>query len=384
RDGVGGKAWLFGGAFVLLIAGCLSKEIAFALPLVIVAYEICFFRESWSQRLKSGIASNAGKVIIISVCILLVFAGGLVWSYMDLSEMLHLREPWSNRDFNGIERVLTQPRVQMFYLSLLVWPAPSRLNLDHEFELSRSWLHPWSTLPSWLFWAVICILAIQLARKRPPLGFPVLAYLVLHLIESGPINLEIIFEHRMYLPMCALVLALATALACLPQRLNRRLLIGLLCLWAPLAWGTHERNVTWGELLRFHEDCALKSPNKYRPQFNYGTYMGTRGRYAEAQIALENALRIEPEKSEAHNQLGNVYMMTGQLQKAELAYREAVHLEPANAEAVFNIGLVLEQQGDHRGAVLWYMKFLREVPPRLQWMVPEARKKVIALGGDPG
>jgi hypothetical protein len=52
-------------------------------------------------------------------------------------DSLYWTSTMPSRDFSGVERVLTQGRVQMFYLSLLLWPAPSRLNLDHDFAVSR-------------------------------------------------------------------------------------------------------------------------------------------------------------------------------------------------------------------------------------------------------
>ena len=79
-----------------------------------------------------------------------------------------------HRDFTGYERVLTQGRVQLFYLSLLELPLPSRLNLEHDFELSRSLLEPVTTL--FAVPRLMCILAVtvRLIPSPPARRFPFL------------------------------------------------------------------------------------------------------------------------------------------------------------------------------------------------------------------
>ena len=78
------------------------------------------------------------------------------------------------RDFDALERLMTQLRMEVFYGSLVLWPAPSRLNLAHHFEPSRSLVDPDSTLASGL-----CLAAL---------------YVAIHLLTQHKKNLIITFN----------------------------------------------------------------------------------------------------------------------------------------------------------------------------------------------
>jgi tetratricopeptide (TPR) repeat protein len=260
--------------------------------------------------------------------------------------------------------------VQFFYLSLLLLPLPSRLNLDHDFLVSRSLLDPVTTLPALIGIVAITILAVRAIPSRPRIAFPVLAYLLLHSMEAAPISLEIVFEHRMYLPMTMLALLLALNVGPLTARVGY---VALPLIAALLATATYQRNQVWGDPVAFLTDCAQKSPNKFRPQYNLGTRLGQTGRLNDARIALERALRLDPDHSEAHNQLANVYLISNQQQVAERHYRLAVELNPENAEALFNLAGVLQSQQRFREQREVLEQFVLHAPPYLesqkQWAI---------------
>jgi hypothetical protein len=96
--------------------------------------------------------------------------------------------------------VLTEFRVVFFYLSLFFFPHPARLNLDHDFPLSHSLLDPFTTVLAMGAVVGLVGLAVYLARRERLLSFCVLWFLGNLLIESSVIGLEMVFEHRMYLP----------------------------------------------------------------------------------------------------------------------------------------------------------------------------------------
>ncbi|HSM30715.1 MAG TPA: tetratricopeptide repeat protein [Woeseiaceae bacterium] len=122
--------------------------------------------------------------------------------------------------------------------------------------------------------------------------------------------------HRNRLVLLAALLGIAaiTVFACYPG-----MSAGFYFDDAPnlLAVSTYQRNVVWGDPVSFHRDVAQKSPEKFRQQYTLGTEPGMRGMFDEARIALARALRIRPDGSRAHNQLGNVYLMTHQPRQAE-------------------------------------------------------------------
>ena len=215
------------------------------------------------------------------------------------------------RPFTLPQRVMTEFRVIVFYVSLLILPHPSRLNLDHHFIVSASMVDPVSTLFSMVAIVGAGAVAVVLAKKDRVVSFCILWYLGNLLIESSVIGLEIIFEHRNYLPSMSLVLLLVWLL-CKKIRSGRALLLIFL---RPLAgifsvW-TYQRNLVWEDDLTLWEDCARKSPGKARPVNKYGAALERRGRLEAAARAYRRASQADPSFILPYYNLGKCIAQTG-------------------------------------------------------------------------
>jgi len=350
------------GICLLLAAG--SKETGLLVLPLLLLYEICFHGTAWQAVVRRAVDRAGLSVVVVGGSVFLIAIGWLVWGYA--GEHFYWNETMPGRNFSGMERVLTQGRVQLFYLSLLLWPLPSRLNLDHDFVVSQSLFDPATTLLAFVVIAASIVFAIRSIPARPVLAFPVLGYWLLHSMESGPVNLELVFEHRMYLPMTMLALLLALNVRPQAGKRSRRTYAALMVVGALLAVATYQRNVVWGDPMTFYRDVANKSPGKFRPQYNLGTHLGQSGMYDEARTVLEQAIGIWPESSAAHNQLGTVERMTSRLRQAEEHYRLAIRYEPQNAEALFNLASVLMLQGRYSEQREILRQFVEVAPPYLE------------------
>jgi hypothetical protein len=82
----------------------------------------------------------------------------------------------------------------------MIFPHPSRLNVDYDFSISQSLIDPPSTLLCLLLIAGLIGLALYRAKKGLLLSFAILWFFGNLVIESSVIALDIIFEHRTYLP----------------------------------------------------------------------------------------------------------------------------------------------------------------------------------------
>jgi len=349
RQGGSRAAWLALCGLCFALA-CGSKEIAYMLPVVIAAYELCFRRQSWPRP---GPRFYAG----LGMALLLV--GAVAWAY-DIPGRFQWLEPFEERDFSGYHRVLTQSRVVFFYLSLLVWPAASRLNLEHEFALSTGLLSPWTTALAILAWLAIGAASLRLAATRPRIGFPLLAALLFTLIESGPFSLELVFEHRMYLPCTMLAVLLAMLLFDTPARWRLPACLGIALLAIPLSQQTHLRNQVWADTEAFYRDTAVRSPSKFRPHYSLGTILGREGT-AEAYDFMQRALLIEPDHSMAHTNMGNILVQMGRRDEAIRHYRRALRSDPFNMHAHLNLAQLLEPEKPRRAAE-HYRRFLALAP----------------------
>ena len=119
---------------------------------------------------------------------------------MDYDPIARILSGYKFRDFTLPQRMLTELRVVIFYISLLLWPQPSRLNLDHDFAISYSLVDPLTTLISFAIIIILIAAAILIARREPLLSFGILWFFGNLVIESSVIGLELVFEHRNYLP----------------------------------------------------------------------------------------------------------------------------------------------------------------------------------------
>jgi hypothetical protein len=182
----------FGGMVLTYLLGVFSKENVAILPLFIAFYEFYFF-----QKLDMGPKSRKILLSFVGALLILGVFGLIIWGrrYMNL-----IAEGYEYRTFTMSERVLTQFRVVLYYLTLLIYPHPSRLNLDYDFPISKTLFDPPTTLISILIIAGLVGYSIWKAKKKPVLSFFILWYFGNLLIESSIFPLEMVYEHRLYLP----------------------------------------------------------------------------------------------------------------------------------------------------------------------------------------
>ena len=194
------------------------------------------------------------------------------------------------------QRLLTQPRVVMHYISLLFYPTPGRLNLDYDFPLSYSLFSPVTTFIAITIIIGMLGLALLTARKYRLYSFCILWFLGNLVIESSTIPLEIIYEHRTYLPSMMVILLIVLLLHQAVKK--RRVLIVFLTAVAILfSYWTYERNKVWKNDLTLWTDIQKKNPNKARANSNLGLAYLEKNRLDEAIPVLEKALYLYEQQS---------------------------------------------------------------------------------------
>ncbi|HEX6592495.1 MAG TPA: hypothetical protein VF050_10890 [Moraxellaceae bacterium] len=152
------------------------------------------------------------------------------------------------RDFNALERLLTQGPVLVDYLHKLVLPTFNSGSLFYDnFPVSRSLIQPPATLLAWLFIAGLLALAWKIRQRHPAIAFGLLFYFCGHLMESTVLPLEIYFEHRNYLPQLGLWIALAGAVSLLGKKSLKAIAGTALALWfLLLVFISHNNAWLWG------------------------------------------------------------------------------------------------------------------------------------------
>ena len=299
--------WLwFSGCALAGIFSFGSKQTAATLPFFILLYEWYFFQDLSWPWLKRHILPVAGVMILLGV---------LALTYLGDHPLEKILSGYDKRDFTPFQRVLTEFRVVIFYISLLIWPHPSRLNLDRDFSLSHSLIDPFTTLLCLAAIAGMLVSACCLAKKQRLVSFCIVWFLGNLVIESSVIGLEIAFDHRTYLPFM-LVCLLAVVLL-YPRLRPKWLGTGVLAaVVLTFSFWTYERNGAFRDQITIWGDCVAKSPNKARPHNNLGIFLKRKGRLDEARTLFEKALTLKPEYASAHINLGATLVRQNKLEKA--------------------------------------------------------------------
>jgi Flp pilus assembly protein TadD len=270
-------------------------------------------------------------------------------------------ESYEYRDFTIWERVLTQFRVVVFYISLLLYPLPSRYNLFHHTTTSHSLLDPSSTLFSLLILIGLIGLGIYLAKKHRLISFCILWFFVNLAIESSVYGLEMIFEHRLYLPMFGFSLIVVSLVFHLLSNKRLAIVIGISVIIS-LGAATYIRNRVWQDEITFWSDVISKNPQSPRAHNNLGTALAIQGSTAEAINHFLEALRLNPDHSEAHNNLGIALVRMGKLENAIAHFQAALRMTPRFKGAEDNLKKVLKAKGKFDKAFTEIQEELRRNP----------------------
>jgi hypothetical protein len=181
-----------------------TKENTAVLPIALLLYDLFFI-----QGISAASVRRTLKWAVLPLAVVVTL--GLL--YTDFAVVRGTYEA-GVRPFSPLERLLTQGRILFFYVSLLLYPIPSRLMLLHDIDISRSLFDPWSTLAAIVAILLCLFFAAVKARKYPLLSFAILFFFLNHLVEGTVIPLELIYEHRNYIPSMFFFVPVAFAMVC--------------------------------------------------------------------------------------------------------------------------------------------------------------------------
>jgi len=348
--------FLYAGCIVsgFLSFGC--KEMAVTLPLFIFLYEWFFLRDLKITPLLRN------TIFLVAVLLFFLAVGLVLWN---LDIVGQIEKGYEIRDFTLSERVLTQFRVMMLYLSLIAFPHPGRLSLEHDVHLSTSLLSPPSTLVC-IFIVLFALAATgYMARRYRLAAFCVLWFFGNHLVEGSIIPLELVFEHRNYVPSMMVIFLIVLAMYQLVT--NKKVLIGLLCAVTILCgYWTYQRNFVWTDRITFWRDNIHKAPGLARPHNNLAVALKEKGLFSDAIVHYRETIRLDPSFVEAYYNLGNILLLLGKRKEAVAYYQQAVLLSPGYA--VLQLGLANALFDDFRfeEARVHYLEALRLEPGNME------------------
>ena len=324
------RAVAVGFCFLLALG---SKENAVTLPLTLLLIEVIFFARgsSWRNHGRAILALGIGLTVVLLVCC-------YIWP--DTVRGITLFSGYHDRWFTLRERLLTEARIVPYYLSLIFYPLPQRLSMAHDIALSHSLFRPVSTFFSILLIASLLVISVRRLERNPIFSFAMLFFFLNQLIESTVIPLELIFEHRNYLPSLYIFWPAVSGIEYLVFRTFRDRKIMAVCLQGGLVMlvllfcaGTFTRNSAWRTEATLWSDARYKAPGRARPLFNLGEIAANGQRFdtALADYAGSLSLTVASPKyfrSYTYSKIAGIYRRQGRTAKALAAMKRARQIMP--------------------------------------------------------
>jgi tetratricopeptide (TPR) repeat protein len=336
-------------AFVLALG---SKENAVMLPLSLFFYEILLLQgKGWKLPRR-----RLWHIFMIAVAVFIV---GFGYLYLQGGNIFSFLDGYENRPFTLWQRLLTEGRVLVFYITLLLYPVPNRLNLAHDFDLSLSLVDPLTTLFAFLFIAALIIFAFLKVKRFPLVAFSVLFFFLNHLIESSVLPLELVFEHRNYIPSFFFFVPFTIGFFRLmdhyasKKKMRYVLAVFMVLLLVGYGHSCFIRNEAWKNEGTLWHDALDKVKTLPRIYTNLGRHYQNIGDSSRAALnylkSLEYPARIqEQEHYVANYNLGAIVGERGNTDKAIDYYFRSLMLNPDFAAPYNNLAIIMDKRGNHR------------------------------------
>lgn len=338
-------------AAVLLFAGLLSKENAFALFPVVVASDLAVRtpRAPFAERLR-GLLRERWPLYAALAAAILIYGCLRVWAkdaLLGTDGVRYIENPLI--EAGPAARAATGLWTMLRYVQLLVVPYP--LSVDYSYNQIPV-IDRWSD-PRLLAVAVATLSVVILFRGRRWSRGPVLALAVFLLLLAPVSNVlipigTIMAERLLYLPSVGSCLLAGFGFAAVRARTagsaRRVALVAFALLIALHSALVVARSRDWASDLRLFAAAVAASPNSAKAHYNHGSALADAGETRQAEAALRSAVAIAPAYPEAQNLVGTLLLARGELAEAARAFQAALQSSPDYPPALANLGIVRRRQ----------------------------------------
>lgn len=334
RGRSGGRLWNYL-AVLACALGMASKQVMVVAPVVVLAYDRIFISTSFRQLAKRwpmylGLAATWGI---------------LVWLIM--SNQSGGTAGFANREWTWWSYLATQMGAIAHYLRQVFWPSGQCLDYGWPAAQTVGEIVP----PALLIVALACLTLWALWRKPGMAFLGVAFFLILAPTSSIMPIADAAAEHRMYLPMAA-VLTAAIVLAFLAGQgvVRQRPAWGkvMSCFaWSAISMAavglvvtTICRNSVYRSPLALWQDAVEKYPLNARAHLNVGDALRAERDYPKAVQAFSQSLLLDPDNAKAYGNRAVAYASQNKPDKAVKDLDKAIELAPGYAPFRLSRGMV--------------------------------------------
>jgi tetratricopeptide (TPR) repeat protein len=348
RSTPGRRGWL-AASVAACVLGMGTKEVMATAPLLVLLCDRAVvagsFAAAWRAR-RGYYLALAGSWLVL---------GALVFAHAGRGGSAGF-----GTDISAWHYVLTQCQALLHYLRLAFWPAG--LVFDYGTPMVTD---PGAVAGHAVVLVVLLSAAGWALVRRPVAGLPAAAFFLLLAPSSSvvPVATQTIAEHRMYLPLAAvIVLVAAVARAQAGKFAAPRWLAGtvVVAVVAALGVATHARNQVYRSEIALWQDTAAKRPDNPRARHNLGLALDRAGRSDEAVAEFRAAIARQPTHAFAHFEIGRIALLAGRWGEAVDAFAAALGADPRFVDARVNLARALVRLGRLDEAAAHYRQALAE------------------------
>lgn len=284
------RRWLYVLSPLLFLLSAASKETALLLPFSLLLWELCFTRPF---GLRAVMKRQAVHWLVFFILALAILINEQYWRMMMVSAQIHSVQV----------NFLTQLHAMTYLLGQ--WLMPWKLNIDPDLPVISTWSQ---AAPDLILWLAIAAVALFNWRRRPWLCFAVF-WFVLQLLPVYIFlpRFDVANDRHLYLAGWGWSLPIAA-----------------LC----------------GQLRAAYRFAAIAALS-----LGLSLLSISRNHDYRSETALwESTVKLSPDKSRVHNNLGYAYAVAGRAQDAERAYLSAIALDPGNLRAQNNLAALRARQ----------------------------------------
>jgi tetratricopeptide (TPR) repeat protein len=342
------------------LCAAFSKETAVTLPAMIAIFEIFLFETSIKDLLRNKIFL---ALLVPAALIVFYKLGPLLQRNFFYDPAI----PFTRKQY-----LLTQFSVLVTYLRLFFYPAGQ--NIDWDFPISDS-LFARETTFSLLLLLVLFTLSFVAYRRFRLVSLSILGFFITLAPTSSIIPIkDVIFEHRMYIPVAFLAIGCVSLLCQATDKLwqpsTRGSLVVLVTLivaiTSSLTGLTYLRNQVWRSGISLWKDAVEKSPNKARPHNNYGRALYLLGGSAipQARKEFEIANRLDRAWAVPWHNLALISFKDGDYTQAIELDLKALERKPNFLGVIYQLAKSHRELGQLSAAQKYLERLIKNSPPQ--------------------
>jgi protein O-mannosyl-transferase len=394
----GKRAWLwYLASLVSCAAGMRVKEVMIVAPLLVMWYDRAFVSKTWRDMLqhKGYYAGLLVTTLLLMGPILRSVAAVVAPQLTSTTPIEHPNPPvqfetaaWV-KGITPLDYLASQPGAILTYLRVAFYP-PAQC-FDYGVGVPTTASEIW--LPA------LVILGLLAATVWSIWKYPAASFLggwfFLILAPSSsivPVK-DLAVEHRMYLPLAAMLVVAVIAgyefwQVALKQQSARQPASWTLKWLGPvvmtiavvaLGWQTWLRNIDYQSVLRLWQDTAGKAPQNARAHYSIAHELLEQGDLAHAVEAASRCVYFDPTYAEAYHVRGVAKAEQQDFAAAIENFSECVKQNPSYFKGYHDRGLAYQFQGDLDKAIADFDHLIKLAPVPRSY---QARAAALAKRGD--